>query len=215
MTAGAAPQLLPSLLVDPIDYLLADIAAGRHRPGDSVHVHQLTGEHGLTPAEAHDVLEAACCLGVVSRAAHHAGAVVCWSPDVSQRQLQRLARAMVAAIRSSSARDPYGVDVIDAEESLAGDIGSFGLTASCDVVVFLAVAHALLGRRSIALLDELAAPVAVFFSETAQRVHGIELAADAETRRQIVGELVRSLIDRRPDDFAALMRDYVTAMSID
>lgn len=215
MTTGAATKLLPTIIVDPIDYLLVDIATGRHLPGDTVHAEQLAHEHGLTLDEAADALEAASCLGLVSRGARSSGAVVIWTPAVSQAQLHRLARAMVAAVAAVGPRDPYGVDVIDGEQSRLGAVELFGMTTPCDVELFLELARALLSRRSIGVLDDLVVPVAVLFCETAQRVHGLDFAASASTRQQIVCELVRSLMDGRPDEFADLMADYVVAMSVD
>ncbi|BDZ48777.1 hypothetical protein GCM10025867_10180 [Frondihabitans sucicola] len=215
MTAGTATQLLPALIIDPVDYLLVDLATGRHLPGDVVHAGQLAHEHGLSDADALDALDAAACLGVVSCRAGRASAIVSWTPAVSQAQLHRLARAMVAAVGAVTSRDPYGVDVIDGEEARHGAVELFGLTVPGDVDLFLELARALLGRRSISVVDELVVPIAVLFSETAQQVHGLELAADAATRQELVCDLVRSLLDGRGDDFAALVADYALALSVD
>lgn len=215
MTAGTPTQLLPAFVVDPIDYLLVDLATGRHLPGDMVHVEQLAHEHGLSGADALDALEAAVCLGFVTMRAGQTGALVTWTPQVSQAQLHRLARAMVTAAGAVSARDPYGIDLIDGEANRRGAVELFGLTTPSDVALFLEMARALLSRRSIAVVDELVVPIAVLFSETAQGVHGLEFAADEDTRQVLVCGLVRSLMDGRVADFADLMADYVVAMSVD
>lgn len=214
MTAGFTTQLLPTLIIDPIDYLLVDLATGRYLPGETVHAEQLAHEHGLSSDDAADALDAAWCLGLVARETRSAGRVT-WCPEVSQMQLHRLARAMVAAVRGVSVRDSYGVDVIDGEQARLRAVDLFGLSAPADVDLFLELARALLCRRSITLLDELVVPVAVLFSMTAQEVHGIEYAASTLVRDEIVANLVRSLLDDRVDDFCDLIADYVVAMSID
>jgi len=215
MTAGATTSVLPALIVDPIDYLLVDIATGRHLPGDTVHAEHLAHEHGLSDLDARDALDAAVCLGLVTRRVGQNCALVSWTPDVSQAQLHRLARAMVSAVDTVSSRDPYGVDLIDGEQNRHGAVELFGLTTPCDVELFLELARALLSRRSIAVVDELVTPIAVLFSETAQQVHGLDFAADARTRQELVCGLVRSLMDGRADDFRDLLADYVVALSVD
>jgi hypothetical protein len=215
VTLGAPTAVLPTLVVDPVDYLLVDLATGRHLPGDTIHVEQLAFEHGLSSVDAGDALAAASCLGLVSFGGSRAGALVTWSPLVSQSQLHRLARAMVTAVGTVSPRDPYGVDVIDGEQNRLSAVELFDLQTPCDVELFLELARALLSRRSIAVIDELVVPIAVLFSATALRVHGLELAADDDTRQQIVCGLVRSLMDGDVEAFGDLMADYVVAMSID
>lgn len=214
MIAGSTTSLIPTLLVDPVDHLLVDVATGRYLRGDTVHAGVLAREHGFDRAEAVDLLDASWCLGIVSRPSA-GSAVVTWSPEASQVQLQRLARVMVAAVGTVTARDPYGVAVIDGEETRLGAAELFSLGTPCDVDLFLEVARALLSRRSIAVLDELVSPLAILFSRVAQEVHGFQLAASDDVRAEIVRALVLSLMDGRVDAFKDLVADYVVAMSID
>jgi len=215
MTAGAATLAFPSLIVDPLDYFVVDIAVGRHLPGGTVHASQLAYEHGLTDEEALDALDAAVCLGLASRRTGEGDVSVSWSPSVSQSHLHRLARAMVMAVGAINDRDPYGIDLIDGERDRFGAVEFFGLTTPCDVELFLELARALLARRSIAVVDDLVSPIAILFSETAQHVHGLEFAADERYRQELVSGLVRSLLDGRSEAFVDLLADYVVALSVD
>lgn len=214
MIAGSSTHHRPTLLVDPIDHLLVDLATGRHLTGDTVHADELAGEHDLDSTQADDVLQAAWCLGLVSRPSARS-AVITWTPEVSQVQLHRLARAMVAAVGTVTTRDPYGVAVIDGEEARLGAAELFELETPCDVDLFLELARALLSRRSIAVVDELVSPLSILFSRVALEMHGVRLAATDDVRAEIVRGLVLSLMDGRVDDFRDLVADYVVAMSID
>ncbi|ROQ37166.1 hypothetical protein EDF46_2616 [Frondihabitans sp. PhB188] len=215
MTAGTtatATALLPAIVIDPVDYLLVDIATGRHLPGDGVHVEQLAHEHGLSLAEAGAALDEAWCLGLVSRRATTTGGIVCWTPEATQVMLHRLARAMVSAVTAGPRCDAKR-GLIDGDAQRFTVVELFGLTAPCDVALFLEVARALLGAWAPDLLDELIMPVAVLFSQSAQRVHGFEPAAEADVRCEMVRELVSSLIDGRTADFESTVADYVLALS--
>lgn len=214
MTAGnTATTLLPTLIVDPFDYLLVDIATGRHLPGDGVHAEQLAHEHGLSIEDAHDAIDTAWRLGFVSRQGTGPGGILTYTPEASQVHLHRLARAMVAAV-ACGPRGAGAVGLIDGEEARFGVVELFGLTTPCDVELFLELGRALLGSWAPTLVDELVVPIAVLFSESAQFVHGVEFAAPPAVRRELVCSMVSSLIDGRTDDFAALVADYVIAMSI-
>lgn len=204
-----------TLVVDPVDYLLADLATGRHLPGDAVHVQQLAFEHGLELDAAREALEVAWQLGFVSIAPDLSSAIVTWTPEASQRQLHRLARALVSAVSRAGDGRPVARHVIDGEQAREGAVEMFGLGTPDDVALFVELGRALLGTSAPALVDELSVPIAVLFSETAQSVYGLELAAPASVRREIVAELVSSLIDGRIDDFRDAVADYVVAMSID
>ena len=219
MTAGLT--LSPALVVDPIDYLLVDIATGRHLPGDAVHAEQLAHEHGLDVETARDALEAAWHLGLVTRGPGGTSGVVVWTPEITQQQIHRLARAMVTAVQGIC-RGPierHGLaerhSVIDGEAARMGVIEMFGLATPCDVDLFLELARALLGGQAPTLVDELVVPIGVLMSEAAQVVHGIELAAPAAVRDELVGDLVRCLMDGDADGFTEALADYVVAVSID
>lgn len=215
MTAGnTATTLLPTLIVEPLDYLLVDIATGRHLPGDGVHVEQLAHEHGLSLADAHEAIDAAWSLGFVSRQVAGSGGILTYSPEASQVHLHRLARAMVSAV-GCGPRGAGTVGLIDGEEARFGAVELFGLTTPCDVELFLELGRALLSSWAPSLVDELVVPIAVLFSESAQFVHGIDFAAPPAVRRELVCGMVSALIDGRTDDFTALVADYVIAMSID
>lgn len=212
MPASHLTRTPPALVIAPIDYLLVDIATGRHRPGDAVHAEQLAHEHGLTVSDAQGALDEAWCLGLVSRSVSPAAGIVCWTPEVTQILLHRLARAMVSAVaggpRCASTRG-----LIDGDASRLTVIELFGLSTLPDVDLFVEVARALLGAWRPALLDELAMPVTLLLSESAQRTHGFQPGADVETRSALVGDLVDCLIDGRTDDFAAAVADYALALS--
>lgn len=204
--------LLPALVVDPVDYVLIDIATGRHLPGDGIHAEQLVREHGLTLDDAMAALDDAWRLGLVARTASPTAGTVSWTPEVSQIQLHRLTRAMVSAV-SADRRAGCEPAVIDADSKRLTVIELFGLTTLPDLDVFLEVARALLGGWVPTLVDELAMPLAVFFTENAQRVHGAIPAADTDVRVEIVGALVASLLDGRIADFQEHVADYVLALS--
>ncbi|RKR75742.1 hypothetical protein [Frondihabitans australicus] len=215
MNAAATISLAPALVVDPVDYLLVDLATGRHLPGDAVHVEQLAEEHGLTCTEAREAVEAAWQLGFVLLGPGGTSGIVSWTPESTQRQLHRLARAMVAAVAGVGAGRQAPRHVIDGEQSRLGAVQLFGLTTPDDVDVFLELGRALLGSTAPALVDEVTVPLAVLLSEAAQVVHGMEFAAPAAVRREMVATMVSSLIDGRIDDFRDAIADYVVALSID
>jgi hypothetical protein len=214
MPAGASSLAVAPLVVDPVDYLLVDIAVGRHLPGGTVHAAQLAHEHGLTDAEAIEALEAAWLLGFVSLGPGSTSGLVTWTPEDSLRQLHRLAGAMVSAVAMKNRSGLARADVIDGEAARMGAVELFGLTTPGDVELFLELARAVLGCRPGPLVDDLVVPVAVLFSVTAQSVHGLDFAAPAGVRERLVSDLVRCLIDGRVDDFAVTMSDYVLAMSV-
>lgn len=213
MTATTPIRPARSLIVDPIDYVLVDIATGRLLPGDGVHAEQLAHEHGLDTADAAAAIDSAWHLGLVSRHGMAGGGTVAWCPEASQVHLHRLACAMVAAV-AAGPRGRGTVGLIDGEQARIGAVELFGLTTPCDVELFLELGRALLGSCAPALVDELVVPIAVLFSEAAQSVHGLELAAPPEVRRDIACDLVRCLMDGRPGDFAGLVDDYLLALSI-
>lgn len=214
MPAGnTTTTLRPTLIVEPFDYFLVDIATGRFLPGDGVHAEQLAHEHGLSVEDAHEVIETAWRLGFVTRQGMATGGILIYTPEASQVHLHRLARALVSAV-SCGPRGAGTIGLIDGEQTRFGAVELFGLTTPCDVELFLELCRALLGTWAPHLLEELAVPVAVLFSESAQSVHGIEFAAPPVVRRELVCSMVRSLIDGRPDDFAAHVADYVVAMAV-
>lgn len=218
MLAGstlAATTLMPAAVIDPVDHLLVDIATGRHLPGDAVHPAQLAAEHGLDRDQGQEAVDAAWRLGFVSRVSAGSCGVVVWSPETTQLQLHRLARAMVTAVATACRAGETRRDVIDGEGTRVGAVELFGLTVPSDVELFLELAHTLLGDFAPTLLDELAAPVALMFSEAATTVHGLDFAASADVRCALICDLVRSLMDGRIDDFRDLVADYVVALSVD
>jgi hypothetical protein len=213
MSAGTT--LIRPIIVDSVDHLLVDIATGRHLAGDAVHPELLAAEHGLPLDEAREALDDAWRLGFVSKVGAGSCGLVAWTPEASQLQLHRLARAMVTAVAGSQ-RATMGLGcVIDGERTRLGAVEHFGLTVPCDVELFLELARALLGDFAPTLLDELIAPLEVMFSDAATTVHGLEFAAPAEVRHTLVCDLVRSLMDGRVDDFRDLVADYVVALSVD
>lgn len=219
MIAGPASPLLPALIVDPVDYLLVDIATGRLLPGDAVHAEQLAHEHGLDLDAAGDAVDAAAQLGFVARGpvgfAAGTGGIVTWTPEQSQLQLHRLARAMVIAASTSCSVVSANRDVIDGEQKRMGAVELFALITPGDVELFLELARALLGRASGPLLDEIVVPLAILSSEAAQTVHGFEFAAPQSVRQSLVCDMIRSLMDGRVVEFGDLVADYVIALSID
>lgn len=215
MTAGTLTTKLPALVIDPTDYLVVDIATGRHLPGDAVHAAQLAHEHGLTAAEALEAVESGWHLGLLSFLPGATSGVVVWTPQSTQRQVHRLARAMAGAAATSGGLSGLHPDLIDGENDRFGAVELFGLSTPCDIDLFLELARALLSRSAPHLIDELVVPIAVLFSATAQSVHGIEFAAPDVIRQEIVAGMVRSLMDGRGDDFADGLADYVVALAVD
>ncbi len=214
MLAETSAPLRPTLVVDPVDYLLADVALGRHLPGEPVHAAQLAEEHGITGAEAVEAVETAWFLGVLTRGHSIAEGRVAWTPAGTEAQVHRLARAMVAMVRRPVSTRETACSVIDGEDLRQGAAELFDLRTPADLVVFLELARALLGRSDRLLVDDLVAPVAILFSEVSQETHGIEFAAPAAVRDDLVRGLVRALIEERVDDFADLVDDYVLALSV-
>ncbi|MCU1529988.1 MAG: hypothetical protein JWP75_3751 [Frondihabitans sp.] len=215
MTAGTLTTKLPALVIDPTDYLVVDIATGRHVPGDAIHAAQLAQEHDLTATEALEAIEGAWHLGLLSFLPDATSGIVVWTPQVTQRQVHRLARAMATTVATGGLTPAGAPDLIDGEGSRFGAVELFGLSAPCDVDLFLELARALLSRSAPHLVDELVAPIAVLYSDEAQAVHAIEFAAPAVVRQEIVAEMVRSLMDGRSDDFADHLADYVVALAVE
>jgi hypothetical protein len=215
MTAGTLTTKLPALVIDPTDYLVVDIATGRHLPGDAVHAAQLAHEHGLTATEALEAIENGWHLGLLSFLPGATSGLVVWTPQVMQRQVHRLARVMAAAVTPPGLGSPGAPDLIDGENARFGAVELFGLTTPCDIEVFLELARALLSRSAPQIVDELVVPIAVLSSETAQSVHDLEFAATSAVRQEIVAEMVHSLMDGRSADFADHLADYVVALAVD
>jgi hypothetical protein len=213
LTETSAPHR-PALVVDPVDHLLADVALGRSLPGDVVHALHLAEEHALTAAEAVEAVETAWFLGVLTRGDSIAEGRVAWTPGSTEAQVHRLARSMVSVARRSASAREAALPVIDGEGLRLGAAELFDLRTPDDLVVFLELAHALLGRSDRLLVDDLVAPVAILFSRASQETHGIEFAAPPAVRDDLVRGLVRSLIDGRADDFADLVDDYLLALSV-
>ncbi|GAA4675794.1 hypothetical protein [Frondihabitans cladoniiphilus] len=218
MLAGNLLTARPTAQPDPVDHLLVDLATGRHLPGDVLHVQQLVHEHGLTEGDAQSAVDTGWELGLLAKDGAASSARVVWTPEASQLHLHRLARHLVVVARSTRPDAPRGigrpVDLIDGEPGRLTVVEQFGLSVPEDLLLFLDVARALLGRAAPQLLDELAAPIAVLFSEAAQRVHDFEPAAPLEVREEIVRDMVRSLIEREPEAFVDLVADYVVALGI-